>query len=189
MYRSALLAYQRIGDRRGTAQTCHNLALVFRQLGHWADAEEAARDAIRHAEAVGEPGLKGLVLMGRVELHLELGETALADRELARAEALAAEGGDEPGLAEALRLRALLALRDGRLDAALAFALEARDAAIQLGAIQLEGESLAAAAVVSRRLGRRTEADSHRSAALAIFSRLGATRLARQLEEDYTADA
>jgi hypothetical protein len=29
LYRVALLAYQRLGDRRGTAQTYHNLGLSF----------------------------------------------------------------------------------------------------------------------------------------------------------------
>ena len=33
LYRSALISYQRLGDRRGMAETHHNLGLVFRQLG------------------------------------------------------------------------------------------------------------------------------------------------------------
>ncbi|MDH4130324.1 MAG: tetratricopeptide repeat protein [Gemmatimonadota bacterium] len=187
MYRTALLAYQRLGDRRGAAQSCHNLALAFRQQGNWMDAEAAAQQAIRHAEAVGEPGLKGLVLMGRVELHLEMGETAFAGRELTRAESLVREAGDETGLAEAIRLRALLALREGDLDGALAHALEAREAAARVGATQLEGESLAAAALAARRLGQPAKAEAHRLAALAIFKRLGATRLARQLDDAYAS--
>jgi tetratricopeptide (TPR) repeat protein len=187
MYRTALLAYQRLGDRRGAAQSCHNLALAFRQQGNWVDAEAAAQHAIRHATAVGEPGLKALVLMGRVELHLEMGETEFARRELARAESLAREAGDETSLAEAIRLRALLSLREGDLDGAMAHALEAREAAAQVGATQLEGESLAAAALAARRLGKQAEAGAYRLAALTIFERLGATRLARQLNDAYAS--
>lgn len=187
MYRAALLSYQRLGDRRGAAQSCHNLALAFRQQGNWIDAEAAAQQAIRHAESVGEPGLRSLVLMGRVELHLEMGETAFAARALVRAEALAREAGDETGLADAARLRALLALREGRLEAALAQALEARGAAAQVGATQLEGESLAAAAVALRRLGRGAEAEQSRAAAREIYARLGAVGLMRQLEEAFAA--
>ena len=33
LYRSALLSYQRLGDRRGTAESYHNLGIVFRQMG------------------------------------------------------------------------------------------------------------------------------------------------------------
>jgi tetratricopeptide (TPR) repeat protein len=189
MYRAALLAYQRLGDRRGAAQSCHNLALAFRQQGNWVDAEAAAQHAIRHAGAVGEPGLKALVLMGRVELHLEMGETEFAARELARAESLAREAGDETGLAEAIRLRALLSLRDGDLDEAVAHALEARDAAVRVGATQLEGESLAVAALAARRLGTAVEAEAHRTAALEIFARLGATRLTRELEREFSGES
>jgi len=187
MYRTALLAYQRLGDRRGAAQSCHNLALAFRQQGNYVDAEAAAQQAIRHAESVGEPGLKALILMGRVELHLEMGETAFAGRELARTESLAREAGDETGLAEAIRLRALLALREGDLDAAMAHALEAREAAARVGAAQLEGESLAAATLAARRLGEMAKAEAYRLAALEIFERLGAVRLARQLDEAYSS--
>ncbi|HEU4698677.1 MAG TPA: tetratricopeptide repeat protein, partial [Gemmatimonadales bacterium] len=53
LFRTALLSYQRLGDRRGTAQAYHNLSLSFRQLGDRREAESTAREAVRHAELVG----------------------------------------------------------------------------------------------------------------------------------------
>ena len=42
LYRTALLSYQRLGDRRGMAETTHNLGIAFRQLQQWTEAERAA---------------------------------------------------------------------------------------------------------------------------------------------------
>src|SRR5919108_344957 len=81
LYRGALLAYQRLGDRRGTAETYHNLGFAYWQAGEWREAEDAATNAVRHAEVVGEPGLLALVLGSRAELSIERGGLALAEPE------------------------------------------------------------------------------------------------------------
>src|SRR6478672_5662993 len=64
LYRGALLAYQRLGDRRGTAEAYHNLGLIYRQLGDWRSAEDATGEALRHAEVLGERGLLALATTG-----------------------------------------------------------------------------------------------------------------------------
>jgi tetratricopeptide (TPR) repeat protein len=113
LYRNAMLSYQRLGDRRGTAETYHNLGLAFRQLGLWADADRATDEAVRHAASTGQPALVALAATGRAELHLERGEWELASTEIERATRLAAEGRDPAGVAEAGRLRGLLRLGQG----------------------------------------------------------------------------
>jgi hypothetical protein len=80
------------------------------------------------------------------------------------------------------RLEALLELRQERFDTALARALEARAAAIRLGALQLQGECAALAARAHNRLGRAAEAESSRLEALKIFESLGAERLKQSLD-------
>lgn len=182
LYRSALLGYQRIGDRRGTAQTYHNLGLTFRQQRDWDDAEAAAFQAVRHAEEVGENGLTALAVMGRAEIHLERGELAMARSELLRAERLCQTAQDDVGIAEVGRLRAVLALREGSPGDALAVALLARESALRLGIAQLQGECAAAAATASRRLGRADDAARYRAEAAEIFERIGAERLRAELD-------
>lgn len=184
LYRSALLSYQRLGDRRGTAQTYHNLGLAFRQQHDWSEADAAALQAVRHAEAVGEASLKALAAMGRAEIHIAQGALDLARPELDRAERLAQEAGDEVGLAELGRLRALCALREGNAEVAAVLALAVRDAARRLGILQLQAEALAAAALAFHRLGRPAEAAAHRDEALGLFGRLGASGLGQALTEE-----
>jgi len=183
LYRSALLAYQRLGDRRGTAQTHHNLGLAFRQRQDWADAESSALQAVRHAEELGERTLLALAVTGRAELHLDRGELEVARRELTRARRLSAEAGDEVGDAEVDRLEALLALREGRNDAALELAGHGRTIAARLGILQLQAECAGAAAVALRRLQRLDEAGKLSAEAIRIFERLGAGKLREDLEQ------
>jgi tetratricopeptide (TPR) repeat protein len=182
LYRTALLAYQRLGDRRGTAQTYHNLGIAFREQAAWEDAENAAIQAVRHAEQVGEGSLLALTTMGRAELHLEGGDYEMARTELARAGGHARRAHDDIGLAEVTRLEALLALHEERFDAALPLALEARAAAIRLGALQLQGECAALAARAQSALGRKAEAEASRAEARKIFDALGAERLSQGLD-------
>lgn len=182
LYRSALLEYQRLGDRRGTAQTYHNLGLAFRQRGDWEDAEDSSLQAVRHAEQVGEPELLALAVMGRAEFHLLRDELGLAERELTRADQLVQDATDEVGLADAGRLRGLLALRRGDPAAAVVVAREARAVAERIGRVQLMAECTAVLATALHRLGLEAESAPFRTEARAIFTRLGATNMLQDFE-------
>lgn len=182
LYRTALLDYQRLGDRRGTSQTYHNLGLVFRQQQDWNDAEAAALQAVRHAEEVGDGSLLALAVSGRAEYHIDQGDFDLASRELGRAEKLATDVHDDVGVVEAGRLRALLALRRARFEEASTLALDAWRAAERLGTPQLQAECAGVAAAAFQRLGQATEAARYRDEATRLFTRLGATRLRDELD-------
>jgi hypothetical protein len=185
LFRGALLAYQRLGDRRGTAETYHNLGLAYRQAGEWRQAEDAAADAVRHAEVVGEPGLLALALTGRAELNIEREDPALAERELERARGCAVAAGDEIGVAEVYRVQALNALYRREWQLALTHANAARVVALQHDSALLAAECAGIAARALKQLGRGDEAAVRRAEAEAGFRQLGAAtlleRLAREL--------
>jgi tetratricopeptide (TPR) repeat protein len=187
LYRTALLSYQRLGDRRGMAETSHNLGIAFRQLGQWTDAERAAEEAVRHADQSGDAALRGLALVGLAELHLELKAWPLAEREIERAAFLAADGKDPIGVAEAGRLRALLHLGLGHAVAALREALAARDEAHRLGTALLEAECTSVAARAARALGNGDQAEGLRAEAEAGLTRLGAAGLLERLRKQWGA--
>ena len=187
LYRGALLAYQRLGDRRGAAESYHNLGLIYRQLGEWRNAEDATGEALRHAELVGERGLLALATTGRAELLAERAHLALARQELERAGRWAAEAGDEVGSAEVERVRALVAYREGDLAAALHHAEAARATARAFDSAVLAAECAALGALTLKRLGRLSEAEEWRAEAEAGFRSLGALRLLERLGEDWGA--
>ncbi|MEP6474669.1 MAG: tetratricopeptide repeat protein [Gemmatimonadota bacterium] len=175
LYRSALLEYQRLGDRRGTAETWHNLGIAFRDMTAWSDAAGATTEAVRHAEEIGEPTLVAMAALGRAELQMEMGEWQLAQRGIARAAELSSAAQDALGQAEAGRLRAALALRTGDPAGALAEAESAGRTAAEQGVLLLEGECLAIMVAALLQLRRRGAARAYRTRAEEIFKRLGAT--------------
>lgn len=187
IYRAALLSYQRVGDRRGTAQTYHNLSLAFRQMADWQEADTAVTQAVRHAEFVGEASLMALTSTGRAELRIDQGDTAVAAQELRRASALAERAGDPIGGAEVRRIRALLALKEGQPELAASEAEAARTIAETHESALLQAECAAVCAMAHRAAGRAAEAERRRTEALAGFAALGAARLAERFEADWSA--
>ncbi|MGZ8391719.1 MAG: tetratricopeptide repeat protein [Gemmatimonadales bacterium] len=184
LYRGALLAYQRLGDRRGTAETYHNLGFAYRQAGEWHEAENTAANAVRHAEVVGAPGLLALVLGAKAELSIERGDPALAERELKRAAGYADLSGDEIGRAEVHRVEALNALHRADWQHALTHAITARSVAVMHDSVLLAAECAGIAARALKALGQTGEAANHRLDAEAGFRQLGATWLLEKLRLD-----
>jgi tetratricopeptide (TPR) repeat protein len=189
LYRSALVSYQRLGDRRGMAETHHNLGLVFRQMGRLHDARETVEQAVRLADGAADGSLSALTLTGQAELYLGLGELARARQDATVAQQLARTSGDEVGAAEAGRLLALVGLAEGDLGLALAEAEAARTTAARHGSALLQGESTAAAARVLRALGRLDEAERLRAEARALFERLGAANWLREFDAAWAGTA
>jgi tetratricopeptide (TPR) repeat protein len=187
LYRGALLGYQRLGDRRGTAETYHNLGLTYRQLADYDEAEKAVMQAVRHAESVGEPTLIALTSGGRAELRIDQGDAALALLELDRASRVAELAGDVIGVAELRRIRAVAAWRDRRFDDAMEEAEAGRATAREHGVALLKAECAALAALAYRALGRLETAETRRAEAVEVFRGLGAVKLLERFEDDWTA--
>jgi tetratricopeptide (TPR) repeat protein len=184
LYRGALLSYQRLGDRRGAAETYHNLGIAFRSMVQLAEAEDAAVEAVRHAELVGESALLALAVSGRAEVHVDAGEVGLAEREVARAVRLAHAADDPLGVAEARRIGARAALRRGDLAAAKREAEAAYAIAGEHGAAVLQADSAAVLALALRADGNPA-ADERRRQVLAAYRTLGAEQLVERFEREW----
>ncbi len=182
LFRSALLSYQRMGDRRGMAESYHNLGIIFREMGQINDAVAAAAQSVRHAELVLEPGLVGLAVTGRAEISLAVGELPLAMRELAWAERLTKQAKDEVGQVEICRVRALLYLAMGEPERAIAEARAARQEAERLHAALLQAECAAVEARSLRLSGKLDKAEELRADALRLFREQGAFRRMEEFE-------
>lgn len=186
LHQRALGVYEAIGDMRGIAETCHNMALGLRESGALDRAWESSGRAVECAEQVGDPGLIALTLLGRAELSIESASYDEAMGDIERAELLAWAEGNEPHRLEAARLSALVALRRGNAEEAYrgASLVQARASEAQFALLAAEGRSLAALAL--KALGRHTEAVGAREAATVAFRTLGATahlaRLSREWE-------
>jgi tetratricopeptide (TPR) repeat protein len=180
-YQPALAAYQRAGLLRGLAETHHNIGMSRRALGDYAGALHAAEQALRLATQVKDDSLVGLVLTGRAETHLAMGDAALALAELLGAEQAYERVAFRAGLPELWRVRAAVARVRGDLETALKLLKQAAELSAQHGNAevlsQIErdlGAALAAA-------GDQTGARAARERSLAIYRRLGAVKEAEEL--------
>ncbi|MFN0181111.1 MAG: tetratricopeptide repeat protein [Gemmatimonadales bacterium] len=182
-YQEALLAYQRLGDRRGLAETLHNLSIIARRDGALERAADLSIEAVRHAEAVDDPVLLSLVVIGRAKVHLDANDLEMTRVEAQRADALARAGGDELGEAEAAWVMAERSLKMGEAAAARDGALRAREIAERLESRLLQAESAELAGAALRRLGDATAADALLTEARALYQRLGAVPWLERIPE------
>jgi tetratricopeptide (TPR) repeat protein len=103
-YTRAIAAYGQARYDRGVAESQHNLGIAYREQGQLDDALQAADAAVREAERLGDPQLKGQALAGRAEIQIARGVPELAMREADRAVAMHRELQDPVREAEDLRI-------------------------------------------------------------------------------------
>lgn len=178
-YRSALPLYQRLGQRRGLAQTYHNLGVSQRDLQRYDEATSTFASATQVAEEIPYPPVIAMTLISRAELEVQRSDFAVAEELASRGLTLARELEDPISEGEALRVRGLARGLGGEVREANREMELALDLARQTGNKLLEAETL-------RDLGELSsgaaEVDNARLAdALRCFEALGATAEADRL--------
>lgn len=103
LYNLAVPVYQRLGELRGLAETFHNLAITYRDLGELSRADEYEQRATAYARDAGAPRLAVMAQVGRAEIALRSGDFRLAAAAAVRAAGEAARLGDVPTEADAFR--------------------------------------------------------------------------------------
>ncbi|CAN5487838.1 hypothetical protein BH09GEM1_BH09GEM1_10680 [soil metagenome] len=174
-YRLAVPAYQRLGQRRGLAESYHNIAITYRDIGALEEADEFERRAMDYAAAGVAPRVAAMGLIGRAEVALRRGDPQFARGTAQRAAAELLELEDPMNEADAHRLVGTAATAMGRFaDADVAFE-RAISIARERGHALIEAETLRDRAWGLHTRGAFPEARRDAEAAIALFERLGAT--------------
>jgi tetratricopeptide (TPR) repeat protein len=181
-YHLALAAYQQAGLVRGVAETYHNIGISWRDLGNYTRALAAADEATRLAERqVRDDALSAQAVAGRAELHLMQGDLDLAAAELALAATTYERLQHDVGLAEVWRLQAGVARARGDTVTAIGILTRAAELARARGSAHTLAE-------IERDLGAALEASGDgagaraaRDRAVALYRRLGAAKIAREI--------
>lgn len=128
-FNRALATYRRLGRTRGLAQSHHNLAICYRDLGLVHDADAHCQKAIQLAQSAGSEDVIALAESERAYLRARSGDGVLAEALATRALGRFDRIGDPLGRAEATRVLAAAARTRGdeelaaeRLEEALAVA-------------------------------------------------------------------
>ncbi|HEU4721634.1 MAG TPA: tetratricopeptide repeat protein [Gemmatimonadaceae bacterium] len=182
-YRLAVPTYQRLGQRRGLAESYHNIAITYRDIGSLSEADEYERRAIDYAAEGIAPRVAAMGMIGRAEIALRRGDPQFARGTAERAAAELERLHDPVNEADAHRLTASAEAALGRFsDAERAF-----DRALGIartgGHALIEAEALRDRAHAYLKQGRRADARRDADAAMALFARLGATKEIDALRE------
>ena len=173
-YRLALPTFQRLGKPVELAATYHNLAITFRDVDSLDEADEHELRAIEYATDVA-PRFAAMARVGRAELALRRGDAPLAET-TARLAADELHTLDDPqNEADATRLIGCACAAQRRYADALAAFDRALAIARERGHTLNEAETLRDRARTHLHRGEHALAVTDTEAAIALFSRLGAT--------------
>ncbi|MCY7378814.1 MAG: tetratricopeptide repeat protein, partial [Gemmatimonadaceae bacterium] len=174
LYQLAVPVYQRLGDMHRLAETFHNLAIVYRDLGDLAPADEHEMRAIQFARQAGAERLVEMARVGRAELALRRGDYPLAAAGALAAGQASAALGDRETQADAWRCSGEANTALGRNEEARTFLDGAIELADGAGQALMHAEALLASARLSMRVGDRARAGDEAGRAAESFRRLGA---------------
>jgi tetratricopeptide (TPR) repeat protein len=174
-YRLAVPTYQRLGQRRGLAESYHNIAITYRDIGSLDEADEYERRAIDYAAEGIAPRVAAMGMIGRAEIALRRGDPQFAKGTSERA-ALELERLHDPmNEADAHRLAGTAATAMGQVAEATAAFGRALSIARARGHALIEAETLRDRAIALLAQDARVAAQQDADAAVEIFARLGAT--------------
>jgi tetratricopeptide (TPR) repeat protein len=186
-YRVALPAYRRLGQRRGLAETYHNLAITYRDLGNLADADEHERRAIDYASGGIAPRVAAMAHIGRAEVALRRGDAPLSERTARRAAKTLHTLEDPLNEANAHRMIGAACTAMARLSDAHVEFEEALGIATSRGHAFVEAETRRDRADAFLRMNEIDRARGDALAAIAIFRKLGAVKEVEVLERRFAA--
>ena len=173
-YSRALAAYQRLGHRRGLAQTHHNLGISYRELGFLPESDDNFRRALDFARADESEDEIARIEQERALTYLLAGDAKMARHSADSALASYVRLEDPAGQGESWRTVGLIDLALGNLGESLRSMELALDLARSSRAALLEAEIHVALSCLHLARGHDAEADRSSAEAREGFKSLGA---------------
>lgn len=171
-YRLSIPVYQRLGNCRGIAETHHNMAITFRDLGELEHADEEERTAGEYAAAGVAPRVAVMCRIGRGEIALRRGDSRFAEM-TARSALLELKDLDDPiNEADASRLLGAALGHQRRRDESLEAFAHSLSLARERGHVLTEAETLRDRATVQAQEGAFGAAREDAYRAIALFESL-----------------
>lgn len=175
-YQRALSAYQLLGSSRGLAQSHQNLAITFRELEQYDDADNHFEQAIRHAQSSHSDDEVARAEQERALLfYLRARDASLARVTVRRAIGRFTSLNDPVGVSDSRRVLAMIELGEGDTATARTHGEEALQQARAVGHVLLEAELLAVLAAIARKQADLARAGELEIQAARTFDKLHAS--------------
>ena len=174
-YQRALGAYRLLGSARGLAQSHQNLAITYRELEQFDDADNHFEQAIRHAQSSSSDDEIARAEQERALLiYLRARDAKLASVTVQRAIGRFTALNDPVGVSDAVRVLAMIELGEGRIHEARDHSQQALQQARAVGHVLLEAELLEVLAAVAQKQGETESATTLQTQAAQAFQKLHA---------------
>lgn len=180
-YERAIVAYQRLGYRRGLAQAHHNLGITYAELGYGREADTHLRRAIAYARDDGSEDEVARAEQERALLLLRRGDVGMAEATARRAMRQFESLGEPAGVGLARRVLGIAALVTADHGAARRHLEEALSIAARTKDALLEAETLEALAALDDVVGESDAAARARARTDELFAGLGAAQWASRI--------
>ena len=177
------LPYREIAnDIKGLAETCHNMAMAYKDLDDLDQSEIYLEKAREHVQNSRDQGLKANILLTSAELTCRRNDypySLILSKQVLN---MQKELGDTPGIADTHRLMGEIHLKQNQLEPARKHLSEALDSFQRLNIPLGEAECLKNLGLCEMSLQDSSGAAEHLKAALILFEKLGNTRESEILE-------
>ncbi|HEX2094298.1 MAG TPA: tetratricopeptide repeat protein [Longimicrobiaceae bacterium] len=180
-YQRASAMYQRVGSQRGVGSVHHNLAMTYRQMGFYAEADTHFEHAMLYFRQSGSDAEIAGCDMERALLLSTMGDSDRAGVIARRARDCFVEIGHIAGDADSLRVLGIIAARQGKRSEARGLLEDALTRIRTVTDRLTEAEILEELAVLEHLEGNATASADRAGEARRLYLQLGATPRAERL--------
>ncbi len=184
LYQLALPLFHKLGQIRGLSQTHQSLAMSYRDLSRFGEAEEEYQKAVQLGLGFGYTPIVAMAVIGRAEVLVLRRDPETALGLLDWGLRLARQLGDPITEGTGLRVRALARLALNEIPRAQSDLEEALGLAQSTGNTLLEAESLRDLGRLAARWGEESLAIERFEASIEAFRKLGAENAGTELESE-----
>ncbi len=184
-YQRAIGAYTASGSQRGLAQSHHNLAITYRELRRFDDADDHFARALQLAHASNSPDEVARVEQERALLiYLARRDALLAEVTVRRSIERFQSLNDPIGVSDSARVLAMIVLGENDAAAAAERSRHALGHVREVGHLLLQGELLEVLAAALRKSRRDSEAAKLETEAEKSFARMHAEAWGARFREN-----
>ena len=175
-YGESIPRLESIGQKRGLAETYHNMAMTFADLKRWTDASHYYEKSDQLAKEIGEIRLQATIYLNRVELYLNIGDTKVAEALCRRAMKIFIQLEDHLGEAEGYKLLGITHIAQKEIEKAVVFLEKSLDIARQFQNPLLAAEATFQLGMAMKQNHPPENARTYFADALSMFTELSAQK-------------
>lgn len=175
-YGESIPRMESIGQKRGLAETYHNMAMTYTDLESWTDASHYYEKSDQLAKEIGEIRLQATIYLNRVELYLNIGDAKIAEALCRQAMKIFIQLEDHLGEAEGYKFLGITHIAQKEIEKAVIFLEKSLEIARQFQNPLLAAEATFQLGMAMKQNHQPENARTYFADALSMFTELNAKK-------------